>query len=175
MKATTFLALAALSLGAPASAAGIEDLQLVYHATFANGSLESGVDTRNIGALTFGNSGEPGINPSWTATQGDYLITFTRPSSLTGQAVVVGIDATPVNFDVGSVVGLRGTFVAPVGPHNSADVSIQVLVQPFRSVVLELALTPLGRAFLRLCLTCPKRFMTRFSIQSTHNLSLLSC
>jgi hypothetical protein len=109
-------------LGAPASAAGIEDLQLVYHATFANGSLESGVDTRNIGALTFGNSGEPGINPSWTATQGDYLITFTRPSSLTGQAVVVGIDATPVNFDVGSVVGLRGTFVAPVGPHNSADV-----------------------------------------------------
>jgi hypothetical protein len=117
------LTMVASLVAEPASAARFDDLQLVYHATFANGSLESGVDPLGIGALKFGDSGEVGINPSWTPIKGDYLVTFTRPSSLTGQTpVVVGLDAKPVSFDVGSVVGLRATFVAPAGPHGSADV-----------------------------------------------------
>lgn len=118
-----WLALAAVAAAAPASAAIFDGLQLVYHATFANGSLESSIDPLGIGPLKFGNSGEPGINPSWTASQGDYLITVTRPNSLTSAAAVLaGIDATPVNFDVGSVVGLRATLVAPMGPHDSTDI-----------------------------------------------------
>lgn len=123
MKGITWLALAAITVAAPASAEMFDGLQLVYHATFANGSLESGVDPLGIGPLKFGSSGEPGIDPSWIASQGDYLITVTRPLNLTSAAVVAaGIDATPVNFDVGSVVGLRATLVAPKGPHGSANV-----------------------------------------------------
>ena len=131
MKAITCLALAAITVAAPASAARFEDLQLVYHATFANGSLESEVDPLNIGALKLGSSGEVGINPSWVPSQGDYLVTLTRPASLTGPAVLAGLDATPVNFDVGSVVGLRATLVAPRGPHGSTDIwAIALAVEP---------------------------------------------
>ena len=122
MRATTYLALAVFVIGAPASAERFEDLQLVYHATFANGSLESPRDPLNIGPLSFDNSGEAGINPSWTPGQGDYRFTVTRPTNLTGPPFVrAGFDAD-VNFDVGSVVGLRATYVAPVGPHNGTDV-----------------------------------------------------
>src|SRR5262245_28787588 len=118
MRAITLLGLAAVTVAAPASSAGFQDLQLVYPATFANGSLESAVDPLGIGALKFGSSGEAGIDPSWIASQGDYLITVNHPVSLPATAVVLaGIDATPVNFDVGSVVGLRATLVAPKGPH----------------------------------------------------------
>lgn len=125
------LALAVLLVSTPASAERFEDLQLVYHATFANGSLDSGTDPLDIGPLKFGDSGEAGINPTWTPSQGDYLVTVTRPASLTGQPVLAGIDATPVNFDVGSVVGLRGTFIAPAGPHNSTNSwAIVVAVSP---------------------------------------------
>lgn len=123
MRAMTYLAFAAFVMGAPASAERFEDLQLVYHATFANGSLKSPVDPLPIGPLTFDNSGEAGINPSWTPAQGDYRVEVTRPISLLRgpPPVRAGFDAD-VNFDVGSVVGLRATFVAPVGPHNSNDV-----------------------------------------------------
>lgn len=115
----------------PATAAGFDDLQLVYHATFANGSLESGIDSLNLGALKFGDTGQAGINPSWTSSKGDYLVGITRPTTVTGQAVAAGIFAAPVNFDVGSVVGLRATFVAPVGPHDSTDLwAVAVIVRP---------------------------------------------
>ena len=115
----------AICLAAPASAARIDDLQLVYQATFANGSLESGIDPLKIGALKFGDTGQADINPTWTAVQGDYLVSVSRPTNSTAPAFptyIAGIYATPVNFDVGSIVRLRGTFVAPVGPHNSTDV-----------------------------------------------------
>lgn len=121
----------AIGPAAPVSAARFEDLQLVYHATFGNGSLQSGIDPLKMGALKFGNTGEAGINPSWTPSNGDYEIGVTRPTGLTGPAVAAGIFASPVSFDVGSVVGLRATFVAPMGPHNSSDVwAIAVIVRP---------------------------------------------
>jgi hypothetical protein len=128
--ATTIIA-TSLACVTTAKAERFEDLQLVYHATFANGSLESAVDPLNIGVLQLGNSGEAGIDHSWVPSKGDYLVTLTRPASLTGPAVLAGIDATPVNFNVGSVVGLRGTFIAPTGPHNSTDIwAIALAVAP---------------------------------------------
>ncbi len=125
--------LAGLTAGSatPARAERFDGLQLVYQATFANGSLQSGIDPLKIGPLKLGASGEPGINPSWVPSKGDYAIGVTRPVGLTGPAVISGIYATPVDFDTGSIVGLRATFVAPVGPHNSTDVwAITVVVRP---------------------------------------------
>jgi hypothetical protein len=116
---------------APASSERFDDLQLAYHATFANGSLESGIDRLDIGDLKLGHSGESGTDPSWAPSQGGYLVSVTRPANLTGPLVLAGLYATPVNFDVGSVVGLRATFVAPAGPHNSTNVwAITVAVAP---------------------------------------------
>lgn len=116
----------------PASASKFDDLQLVYHASFANGSLESGYDPLNLGPLKFGDTGQEGIDPSWTPFSGDYLVGVTRPASLTSPgAAATGIFAAPVNFDVGSVVGMRATFIAPVGPHDSTDIwAVAVIVRP---------------------------------------------
>jgi hypothetical protein len=149
MKATILLGLAVWSLAAPASGARFEGLHLVYHATFANGSLESGVDPLTIGALKQGNSGETGIHPLWIPSKGDYLMSVTRPVGLTGPLVLAGLYATPVNFDVGSMVGLRATFVAPVGPHGSTDVwAITVAVAP--GGVDPLILSPSAAATLQI-------------------------
>ena len=116
----------------PASASRFDELQLVYHATFANGSLVSGIDPLNLGPLKFGDTGQEGIDPSWTPTSGDYLVGVTRPAALTSPgAAATGIFAAPVNFDVGSVVGLRATFIAPVGPHSSTDIwAVALIVRP---------------------------------------------
>lgn len=132
--AARWIVLAALLAAQPTplSAARFDDLQLVYHATFANGSLNSGIDSLQIGQLKLGDTGQTGINASWRPLKGDYLVEVTRPTTVTGTgAVATGIFAAPVNFDVGSIVGLRATFIAPVGPHNSTDLwAVAVIVRP---------------------------------------------
>lgn len=131
---TLKIAAALLIVGhaAPVSASRFDDLQLVYHATFANGSLGSRIDSLKLGPLKFGDTGQDGINASWSAVSGDYVVAVTRPATLTSSgAAATGIFAAPVNFDVGSVVGLRATFVAPVGPHNSSDIwAVALIVRP---------------------------------------------
>jgi hypothetical protein len=101
-----------------ASATQSEGLRLVYHATFGNGSLGSGVDPLAIGPMKAGDSQVANTSPTWTAGQGGFTLGITRPAGITGP-VGAGLFATPVVFDQGSVLRLRATFVAPVGPHQS--------------------------------------------------------
>jgi hypothetical protein len=119
-------------IGADAFRIGPSDgLQLVHYATFANGSLESALDPLNIGPLKFGSTGEPGINATWMPLNGDYLVGVTRPAGSTGLAQSAGIFAFPVEFGPGSVVGLRGTFIAPTGPHDRTDLwAVAVIARP---------------------------------------------
>jgi len=111
---------ALLAVGSPtlASAQTPEDLQLVYHATFGNGSFDSGIDPLGIGWLRPGDSEVVNSNPTWTADEGTIVLGTTRPLTTVVGPVTAGLFATPVNFDQGSVVGLRATFVAPAGPHD---------------------------------------------------------
>lgn len=115
-------ALSAVGSVALTSAKTPQDLQLVYHATFGNGSLDSGVDPLGIGSLKEGDSQIPNSNPTWTAEKGTITLGVTRPTGTITGPVSAGIFATPVSFDQGSVFGLRATFVAPVGPHGLGNV-----------------------------------------------------
>ena len=130
---TCVFAAVMMALAQPTKATTLDDLQLVYHATFANGSLDSAVDPLRIGELKFGDSGQFANNPSWTPSKGEFLVGVSRPpnASGAGSTSVAGIYATPVDFDVGSIVALRATFVAPVGPHDATDVwAVAVIVRP---------------------------------------------
>ena len=117
----------------PGSATRFDDLQPAYHASFANGWLGSGIDPLSIGELKLGDSAQFALDPFWVPSNGDFAIGVTRPANVSGAGTtsVAGIYATPVNFDVGSVVGLRATFVRPVGPHDPTDVwAIAVIARP---------------------------------------------
>jgi len=98
----------------------IEKLQLVYHATFGNGSLASGVDPLGIGPLTIGDARIADAFPTWTARAGTITLRVTRPAgAVVAGPVSAGLFATPVDFDQGSVFWLRASFVAPSGPHDT--------------------------------------------------------
>lgn len=113
-------AFATLALAMPdVSTSPIDKLQLVYHATFGNGSLDSGVDPLGLGKLALGDSQIPGSAPAWTAMNGAYIIEITRPNGPVNGIVSTGIFAVPVDFDSNAVVGAEATFVAPSGPHTN--------------------------------------------------------
>jgi len=103
----------------PISAEASQGLRLVYHATFGNGSLSSGVDPLAIGPMKPGDSQVANTNPFWTAEKGGITLGITRPLAMITGPVGAGLFGTPVDFDQGSVLGLRATFVAPVGPHQT--------------------------------------------------------
>lgn len=109
-----------------ASAGRFDDLQLVYHATFGNGSLDSGVDPLKLGPLALSESFNGGI-ASWTPKNGNIELSITRPVDLVAPRVSSSIFATGVSFGTGSIVGLEATFVAPSGPHDPTDVWAVVL------------------------------------------------
>jgi hypothetical protein len=110
---------ASASDGAPMSANASQGLRLVYHATFGNGSLDSGVDPLGLGPMKPGDSQIANSSPTWTVEQGGITLGVTRPTVTVTGPVSAGLFVTPVDFDQGSVLGLRATFVAPAGPHET--------------------------------------------------------
>lgn len=95
-----------------------EGLRLIYHATFGNGSLNSGVDYLGFGPLKPASHAVPNSDPSWTPEKGDIVLQVTRPADLASGLVSSGLFATPVEFGQGSIFGMKATFVAPQGPHG---------------------------------------------------------
>jgi len=112
---------AVLSVSALASAR-FPDLTLSFLANFASGSLGGSVDKLGIGMLLRGDAQVAGTNPAWEARRGEYKLSVTRPSTAPASPVSAGLFATRVDFPAGSVVGLRATFIGPVGPHGSTDI-----------------------------------------------------
>lgn len=106
---------------APLQAGPFEGLQQVYHATFGNGSLDSGIDPLSLGELQTGDSQVAETNPTWVAEEGGIRVAITRPAFAVTGPVSAGLFATPTHFAQGTIVGLRATFVAPSGPHASGN------------------------------------------------------
>lgn len=100
--------------GRPTSA----ELNLAYLATFAKGSLEPSVDKLNLGPMVPGDPLIPDSNPTVSPLNGEVLISVHRPLGLSPDDIPSeSIFAEPVNFGPGSVVRIKATFIAPVGPY----------------------------------------------------------
>jgi hypothetical protein len=93
------------------------ELRLAYQASFPNGSLKSSVDKLNVGPMQLGDTLIPDSNPTFEKGTGDIVLGITRPVSLSPDLVVAqSAWATHLNFGPGSVLRIRATFIAPVGP-----------------------------------------------------------
>ena len=104
---------------APSGAAQAATEQpLAYLATFPNGTLEPSIDRLEAGAVQPGDTLIPNSNPTFTPLKGEYLVGITRPLGLTpDQIPAASLWATPVDFGPGSILRIRATFIAPVGPY----------------------------------------------------------
>ena len=104
--------------GIPAPASAATEQPLAYLATFPNGTLQPSIDRLEAGAMQPGDTLIPNSNPTFTPLKGEYLVGITRPVDLPpDQIPAASLWATPVNFGPGSILRLRGTFIAPVGPY----------------------------------------------------------
>ena len=102
--------------GIPGSTS-VTEQPLAYLATFPNGALEPSVDRLEAGAMQPGDTLIPDSNPTFTPLNGEYLVGITRPVDLSPDLVsAASLWATPINFGPGSILRLRATFIAPVGP-----------------------------------------------------------
>lgn len=100
--------------GSPAST----DLRLAYLASFPNGSLQPALDKLGIGPMQPGDPLIPDSNPTISALNGEVLLSIHRPLGLSPDEIPAeSIFARPVEFGPGSVVRIRATFIAPVGPY----------------------------------------------------------
>ena len=94
------------------------NLTLAYLASFQGGSLEPSLDKLNFGPMVPGDTLIPDSDPTVSAGNGDVTVSIHRPLGLSPDEIPSeSIWATPVNFGPGSVVRLRATFIAPVGPY----------------------------------------------------------
>jgi hypothetical protein len=99
------------------STAPASEPRLAYEASFPNGSLDPAVDKLNAGPMVPGDPLIPESNPTVSAAPGEVVVSIHRPVGLSPDLIPSeSIWATPVNFGPGSVVRLRATFRAPVGP-----------------------------------------------------------
>ena len=103
--------------GIPSTGPASNELQLVYLASFPNGSLEPSVDKMNAGPMVPGDPLIPGSNPTITDAPGEIVLSIHRPLGLSPDAIPAESIFAPVNFGPGSIVRLRATFIAPVGPY----------------------------------------------------------
>jgi len=103
--------------GIPSTGPASNELQLVYLASFPNGSLEPSVDKMNAGPMVPGDPLIPGSNPTVSAAPGEIVVSIHRPLGLSPDAIPAESIFAPVNFGPGSIVRLRATFIAPVGPY----------------------------------------------------------
>lgn len=102
--------------GIPGSTS-VTEQPLAYLATFPNGTLQPSIDRLEAGAMQPGDTLIPNSNPTFTPLNGEYLVGITRPVDLSPDLVsAASLWATPINFGPGSILRLRATFIAPVGP-----------------------------------------------------------
>ena len=99
--------------GRPAPA----ELNLAYEATFPNGALKPSLDKLNAGPMVPGDPLIPNSEPTVSAGQGDVVVSIHRPLSLSPDDIPSESIFTPVNFGPGSIVRIKATFIAPVGPY----------------------------------------------------------
>jgi hypothetical protein len=92
-------------------------LRLAYLASFPQGSLEPAVDKLNAGPMVAGDPLIPDSNPTLSPLNGEVLVSIHRPIGLSPDDIPAESIFAPVNFGPGSVVRLRATFIAPVGPY----------------------------------------------------------
>jgi hypothetical protein len=93
------------------------ELRLTYLATFPQGSLEPSVDQLNAGSMLLGDTLIPNSNPTFEKGPGEIILGITRPVDLSPDLIVAqNVFATGLNFGPGSVLRLRATYIAPVGP-----------------------------------------------------------
>lgn len=102
--------------GIPGSPASTE-LRLAYLASFPNGSLEPSLDKLNAGAMFPGDPLIPDSNPTVSTAPGEVVVSIHRPVGLSPDLIPAESLWAPVDFGPGSVVRLRATFIAPVGPY----------------------------------------------------------
>ena len=103
--------------GIPSAPASTE-LRLAYQASFPSGSLEPSLDKLNFGPMVPGDTLIPDSDPTVSAGNGDVVVSIHRPLGLSPDDIPSeSVWATPVNFGPGSVVRIRATFIAPVGPY----------------------------------------------------------
>lgn len=94
------------------------ELQLAYLATFPEGSLVPAVDKLGIGPMVAGDPLIPDSNPTVSALPGEVLVSIHRPLGLSPDDIPSeSIFATGLNSGAGSVLRIRSTFIAPVGPY----------------------------------------------------------
>lgn len=99
------------------SAATFADTRLVYNSSFGDFSLSPSLDTHDFGTPLPGSTEVAGANPTVTTGDGEVVLSVTRPSDLaSGVVVSSGLYITPVRYGPGTILGLQGTFVKPVGP-----------------------------------------------------------
>ena len=103
--------------GIPSTAPASTELQLAYLASFPNGSLEPALDKLNAGPMVPGDPLIPGSNPTVSAAPGGIEVSIHRPIGLSPDDIPSESVFAPVEFGPGSVVRIRTTFIAPVGPY----------------------------------------------------------
>ena len=127
--ATTAIAKPVIIRGIPNTTAPTQ-LQLAYQATFANGSFEPSVDKLNARAMVPGDPLIPGTNPTVSFAPGEAVVSVHRPAELPPEAFPAeSLFATPVNFGPGSVIRLRATYRAPVGPLPGGGFAIGLIAR----------------------------------------------
>lgn len=92
-------------------------LQLAYSASFPNGSLKPSLDRLNAGPMVPGDPLIPDSNPTVSAAPGAVVISIHRPLGLSPDQIPSESIFAPVSFGPGSVVRIKATFIAPVGPY----------------------------------------------------------
>ena len=96
------------------------ELTLAYLASFPGGSLEPALDKLRLGPMHPGDPLIPDSNPTVSALDGEVLLSIHRPLGLSPDEIPAeSIFARPVEFGPGSVVRIRATFIAPVGPYTT--------------------------------------------------------
>jgi hypothetical protein len=106
------------------------ELPLAYQATFANSSFDPSIDKLNAGAMVPGDPLIPDTNPTTSFAPGEAVVSVHRPVDLSPDAFPAeSLWATPVNFGPGSVVRLRATYRAPVGPLPGGGFAIGIVAR----------------------------------------------
>ena len=103
--------------GIPSTAPSSNEVQLAYLASFPNGSLTPALDKLNAGPMVPGDPLIPGSNPTVSAVPGGVAVSVHRPIGLSPDEIPAESIFAPVEFGPGTVVRLRATFIAPVGPY----------------------------------------------------------
>jgi len=93
------------------------EIQLAYLASFPSGSLEPELDKLSFGAMVPGDPLIPDSEPTVAAGDGDVVVSIHRPLGLSPDDIPSESIFTPVNFGPGSLVRIKATFIAPVGPY----------------------------------------------------------